>query len=177
MQYFIGIVPPIEYKNQITSFRNRWKHHQLNEVAEPHITVKAQGGLTEDLTWLKKVKIVCSTTQRFRLTLTEPSKFGNEVVFLGVQSKEIYNFHQLLVDTIAPSPELIKRYFEMDAFHPHLTLGQTHWGMEESEIEEMRLTSTHVLAPFPSFTVTRIRVYQEVEPNQYVSFEDIPLAR
>ncbi|KQY94739.1 2'-5' RNA ligase [Paenibacillus sp. Root52] len=177
MQYFIAIVPPDDYKDQITSFRNRWEHHRLNEVAEPHITVKAQGGLTADLTWLDKVKVLCSSVQRFQLTFIEPSAFGKEVVFLGVRSKEIYEFHRLLVGTVAPPSELIKQYFELDEFHPHLTLGQTHWGMQESEVEEMKLTSKHALAPFPTFMVTHVRVYQEVEPNRYAPFEDIPLTR
>jgi hypothetical protein len=79
------------------------------------------------------------------------------------------------VDTIAPSPELIKRYLELDRFHPHLTLGQTYWGMKEPEIEEMKLAARNALAPFPAFDVTYIRVYKEIEPNKYVPFEDIQL--
>ncbi|WP_442599798.1 2'-5' RNA ligase family protein [Neobacillus sp. D3-1R] len=176
MQYFIGIVPPNEYKEQISSFRNRWDNNRLKEVVEPHITVKAQGGLTEDMTWLKRVREVCSSVQSFQLSLTEPATFGTAVIFLGVQSKEIYELHKLLVDTVSPLPELVERYFELDNFHPHLTLGQTYWGMKESEIEEMKLTSKNALAPFPTFNVTYIRVYKEIEPNKYVKFEDIQLA-
>lgn len=176
MQYFIGIVPPNEYKEQIALFCNLWHSNRLREVVEPHITVKAQGGLTEDLIWLEKVREVCSSVQSFQLSLTEPATFGNAVVFLGVQSKKIYEFHKQLVETVSPSPELIKRYFEWDNYHPHLTLGQTYWGMKESEIIEMEIASRNALAPFPTFKVTYVRVYKEIEPNKYEPFEDILLA-
>lgn len=136
MQYFIGIIPPDEYKAQIVSFCNRWGSNRLQEIVEPHITVKAQGGLTEDMVWLERIGNACLSVPGFQLSLTEPAMFGTSVVFLGVRSKEIYELHKLLVDTASPSPELIKRYFELDHFHPHLTMGQTCWGMKESEIEK-----------------------------------------
>lgn len=176
MQYFIGIVPPDDYKEQIVSFRNRWASNRLTDVVEPHITIKAQGGLTEDLGWLENVREICSSVQGFQISLSEPATFGTAVIFLSVESKEIYDLHKRLVYTVSPSPELIKRFLELDRFHPHLTLGQTHWGMKESEIEEMKLATRNALAPFPTFNVRYIRVYKEIEPNKYVPFEDIQLA-
>lgn len=176
MQYFIGIVPPDEYKEQIAKYRNRWVSNRLRDVVEPHITVKAQSGLTEDMSWLEVVKETCSSFQSFQLTLSEPATFGTAVTFLSVESDDIYDLHKRLVNTVSPSPELIKRYLELDRFHPHLTLGQTYWGMKESEIEEMKLAARNALAPFPTFDVTYVRVYKEIEPNKYVPFEDIQLA-
>jgi 2'-5' RNA ligase len=175
VQYFIGIVPPDEYKEQIATFRNRWASNRLKDVVEPHITVKAQSGLTEDMNWLENVRETCSSVQSFQLSLSEPATFETAVTFLNVESKDIYVLHKRLVDTVAPSPELIKRYLELDRFHPHLTLGQTYWGMKESEIEEMKLAARNALAPFPTFDVTYVRVYKEIEPNKYKPFEDIQL--
>jgi 2'-5' RNA ligase len=90
---------------------------------------------------------------RFQLSLAEPASFGSSVVYLTVQSKEIFELHRRLVDAVAPSPELIKRYFELDKYTPHLTLGQTEWGMDETELQEMKSEAAHALAPFPTFTV------------------------
>lgn len=177
MQYFIGIVPPDEYKEQVASFRNQWASNRLRDVVEPHITVKAQSGLTEDMRWLENVRITCSSFQSFQLTISEPATFGTAVTFLSVESKEIYDLHKLLVVTVSPSPELIKRYLELDRYHPHLTLGQTYWGMTETEIEEMKLAAKDALALFPTFDVKYVRIYKEVKPNVYVPFEDIHLAR
>jgi len=75
-----------------------------------------------------------------------------------------------------PSPELIERYFELDSYTPHLTLGQTFWGMSETELEVMKSDARIALAPFPTFTVAHVRIYKEIEPDKYVPFEDIQLA-
>ncbi|KQX51234.1 MULTISPECIES: 2'-5' RNA ligase family protein [unclassified Paenibacillus] len=177
MQYFIGIVPPDEYKEQIAAFRNRWVSNRLKDVVEPHITVKAQGGLTEDTRWLDNVREICTSIKSFRLSMSGPATFGSAVIFLGVESEEIYVLHKLLVDKVSPSPELIDRYFELGRFHPHLTLGQTYWGMNENEIAEMKLAAIHDLAPFPTFQVNYVRIYKEIEQNKYEPFEDIQFVR
>jgi 2'-5' RNA ligase len=65
---------------------------------------------------------------------------------------------------------------EMERFVPHLTLGQTHWGMSSREIVEMKACASMELAPFPTFTVDFVRVYQEIEKDVYVPYEDVPLA-
>lgn len=44
-EYFIGIVPPKEYLKRIELFQTKWMNHL---GVEPHITLKAQGGLTPD---------------------------------------------------------------------------------------------------------------------------------
>lgn len=175
MQYFIGIVPPDEYKRQIAAFRDRWASNGLREVVEPHITVKAQSGLTQDLVWLGQVRKACASFTRFRISLSEPSTYGTAVVYLSVESQEIYDLHRRLMAAAAPSPELVFRY-ELDGYHPHLTLGQTRFGMQETEILEMSEQAKAALAPFPAFEATAVRVYREITPNKYVPFEDIKLA-
>lgn len=182
MQFFIGIVPPEDYKEQISvfrnkwakTFRNRWDNNGFRDPVEPHITVKAKYGLTEDMNWLEKVRETCSSFPIFQLTLSEPATFGTAVTFLSVESKEIYNLHKNLVDAVSPPPELIERNIELDNFIPHLSLGQTKWGMSEAEIIEMKLAAREALSPFPSFDVTFVRVF-DIKKN--APFEDIKLAK
>jgi len=176
MQYFIGVVPPDEYQRRIVAFQKRWSNNRLYEVVEPHITVKAQGGLTLDLDWLDRVKDVCESVPCFRLFLTEPQLFGNEVLYLGTKSQEVVELHRRLVNAVSPVPELIQQYFELELYTPHLTLGQTYWGMTESELEEMRYEARTDLMPFPTFVVTFVRIYREMEPNKYEPFKDIQLS-
>lgn len=176
MNYFIGISLPHDYKRKIAAFRDRWSNNRINDVAEPHITVKAQGGLTADLHWLANVRQTCSLMQGFQLSLSEPGSFGSSVAFLSVgTNKDVLELHKRLVDAISPSQELLDDYFEMDKYHPHLTLGQTYWGLNETEIQEMKRLAIDELAPFPTFAVNDVRVYIEVESNKYVPFADIPL--
>ncbi|MBP1997025.1 2'-5' RNA ligase [Paenibacillus eucommiae] len=88
----------------------------------------------------------------------------------------IFELHRRLVEAVKPSQEQIRRYFELDSYTPHFTLGQTYWGMNEKEIEEMKSDARNALPPFPTFSVTHVRVYKEVEPDKYVPYEDIRLA-
>jgi len=111
VQFFIGIVPPDDYKEQIAAFRNQWTSNRLKDVVEPHITVKAQSGLTEDMNWLESVRETCRSYQSFKLTLSEPATFGTAVTFLSVESKEIYDLHKCLMDVVSPPPELINSTF------------------------------------------------------------------
>ncbi|MEH6891977.1 hypothetical protein V7024_20295 [Bacillus sp. JJ864] len=41
------------FKEKIIKVQHRWENNLLVDVVEPHITVKAQGGLTADLDGLK----------------------------------------------------------------------------------------------------------------------------
>lgn len=77
MQYFIGIVPPQEYMEKIIHFQKNWKSNGVVNVVEPHITLKAQGGLTTDLRWLNDLEKLCRGFLPFRITLTEPKFFGD----------------------------------------------------------------------------------------------------
>jgi len=176
MQYFIGIVPPEDYQQKIVAFQRRCTNNRLYEVVEPHITVKAQGGLTADMRWLNKIREVCSEFPRFPVSLTEPASFGRDVVYLGVTSNRIFELHRQMVSAVSPSSELIQRYFELDMYTPHLTLGQAYWGMNKSELEDMKAEARTDLRPFPTFTVEYVRIYEEAEPNTYQQFEDIQLA-
>jgi 2'-5' RNA ligase len=175
MQYFAGIVPPNEYKHKVVKFQQKWDNNNMWRLVEPHITVKAQSGLTADLSWLDAIRRVCASTEPFTVSLSHPETFADAVAYLSVQSSRLRLFHEQLVDAVSPPPEVMERYMEMDQFIPHLTLGQTNWGMTPQEIMEMTANASMELAPFPSFTVDFIRVYQETEKDIYEPYEDIRL--
>ncbi|KRF21733.1 2'-5' RNA ligase family protein [Paenibacillus sp. Soil787] len=175
MQYFIGVVPPLEYMEKIICFQKNWKSNGVINVVEPHITLKAQGGLTPDIRWLGDLEKLCREISPFRIILTEPKFFGDYVVYLSMQSEELYQLHNKIVKLINPSNELIKKYFELQDFVPHLTLGKTFFGMSSNELNEMAIEARRLLTPYPTFVVDQIRVYQEFEPLKYISYKDIAL--
>ncbi|ULL15912.1 2'-5' RNA ligase family protein [Paenibacillus sp. H1-7] len=174
-EFFVGIVPPEPYLKQVVSFQQRWSSNRLPDMVEPHITVKAQGGLTWDMGWLGRCKEVCQAIPPFELAITAPLSFGDEVVFLGVHSSRILELHRQLVHAVSPSIEQLEQYFELDRYVPHMTLGQTHWGMTQSELAAMKSEAGKALSPYPAFTVTHLRVYQLEANHSYVPFEDILL--
>jgi 2'-5' RNA ligase len=76
VEYFIGIVPPEEYLKRIERFQRRWMNYL---GVAPHITLKAQGGLTPDKTWIAKVKKVCENFKPFQVSLGKPMYFGDSI--------------------------------------------------------------------------------------------------
>ena len=178
-EYFIGIVPPKEYMERIEHFQRKWMNHL---GVEPHVTLKAQGGLTTDEKWIDKVKKVCENFKSFQLSLDKPMYFGHTILYLSVTSNDLYNLHQEIVQEISPSEDLIKQYFELDDFVPHLTLGKEVYGgsistgMSKQELNNMEKLVDKELTPYPTFEVTFIRIYElNNEMQRYVKYVDISL--
>lgn len=160
MKYFIGIVPPKQETKRIDQFRLRWENNQLPKVVEPHVTLKAQGGLTEDKKWIEPICQVCERFHSFQLAFNKPQFFFDNILYLSVLSEEIYLLHQQIVRAVSPPDESIKQFFELDAYVPHLTLGKSMSGLTKEELIQMSNCSEEELLPIPSFLVNFIRVYQ-----------------
>ena len=179
VEYFIGIVPPEEYLERVKHFQNKWIKQS---GVEPHITLKAQGGLTLDKRWIDQVQKVCETFKPFQMSLGEPKYFGDTILYLSVNSHNLHELHQEIVRIISPSEELIKQYFELDAFIPHLTLGKEQYGgnistgLSKKELKEMERLADSELTPYPKFEVNFIRVYElNIEKRRYEKYIDISL--
>jgi hypothetical protein len=65
--------------------------------------------------------------------------------------------HQKIVNEISPSEDLIKQYFELEAFVPHLTLGKEQYsgnistGISKKELKEMETIADKELKTIPYF--------------------------
>lgn len=175
MQFFIGIVPPKDYKQRVMDFQRQWKNHKNPTVVEPHITLKAQGGLTIDQNWMSKVESVCKMCSPFPIALGEPAFFGEDVLYLSMKSAELEELHAKIVKFINPDPPLIKKYFELDDYVPHMTLAKSD-EVSGQDLKQMEKAATKILSPYPTFDVHFIRVYQEIEPNTYEKLVDLSLA-
>lgn len=180
VEYFIGIVPPKDYLCRIEKFQNKWMR-QLG--VEPHITLKAQGGLTSDEKWVAKVCNVCERVKPFQVSLDEPKYFGDNILYLSVISNGLIHLHQEVLQEIAPPKHLIKQYFEGDEYVPHLTLGTEYVsndlknGLSTIDLNEMEKLSNEILSPFPSFEVDFIRVYKlNIQKKIYEKHFDISLS-
>ncbi|MBT2636668.1 2'-5' RNA ligase family protein [Bacillus sp. ISL-39] len=179
VEYFIGIVPPEDYLTKIIQFQSKWVRHL---GVEPHITLKAQGGLAPDKKWIDKVQRVCENFNPFQVSLGKPMYFGDNILYLSVSSHELHQLHEKIVQEILPSEELIQQYFELDAFVPHLTLGKEQYGgnistgLSKKELKEMESLADIELSPYPKFEVNFIRVYQlNNEKQRYEKYLDITL--
>lgn len=181
MEYFIGIVPPEDYLTKIIHFQSKWVRHL---GVEPHITLKAQGGLTPDKTWINKIQKVCENFKPFQVLLGKPRYFVDNILYLSVNSNELHKLHHKIVQEVSPSEELVKQYFELDGFVPHLTLGKEQYsgtistGLSKKELKEMESSAAIELSPYPEFEVNFIRVYQlNREKQRYEKYLDITLGK
>lgn len=179
MQYFIGIPLPDDLKKRIVSFQKSFENNKVPLMVEPHITVKAQGGLSEDKSWIPSIENVVKNYSVFEVSFTDVDSFGEHVAFLVPSSgKELIGLHKILVDTIRPNAELIEKYFEGDNYHFHLTLAGTSWGMTSEELISVKKRAKNELLDLPKFTVSFIRVYERKDSDKpYERLLDIPLQK
>lgn len=174
--YFIGIVPPEDYLERIQLFQSRWINFS---GVEPHITLKAQGGLTRDQKWLDPIKEACKGIQPFQITLGGPDYFGGTILYLSVESEQLFHVHRKIVEAVDPSEADINHYFELDAYVPHLTLGKETYGgnistgLTKEQLHEMERDAEEELSPFPSFEASFLRIYQ-LNGKRYEPIMDIP---
>ncbi len=171
--YFIGIVPPEDYLKRIVKFQSKWMEHLR---VEPHVTLKAQGGLTLDKKWINKVRNVCKDFPPFSLAFNQPRYFGESILYLSVHSSQLYELHERIVREISPSNKLVKAYFELDDFVPHLTLGKELYGLSKQHLKDMKVSAEMELTPYREFEVEFIRIYERKrELQRYEKLVDIDL--
>ncbi|MCA1011630.1 2'-5' RNA ligase family protein [Halobacillus halophilus] len=172
-EYFIGIVPPEAYMERVEHFREQWMDYS---IVEPHITLKAQGGLSPDLKWIERIRKVCENVRPFSIQIAEPAYFGEQVLYLSVHSEALVHLHEYIVREISPTDEQVKKYFELDDFVPHLTLAKEAFGLSKQNLVEMEKAALIKLSPFPQFKVEFIRIYErKTHADRYETFEDIYL--
>ncbi|MCM3611651.1 2'-5' RNA ligase family protein [Planococcus sp. MERTA32b] len=178
MQYFIGVVPPESELQKLKEFRKQWPANRIDDLVEPHITLKAQGGLSADEGWLENVKAAVADFLAFRVQLAEPRFFGEDVLYLSMDSPEVSELHSVLVEAVGTSPEQIARYFELDQFVAHLTLAKTSHGVSKGELKKMAEAASQELTPYPVFSVDSIWIYRKADDQRgYVKYMDVPLKR
>ncbi len=174
VEYFIAITPSKEYGEIITRFQRSWPNNALPDFVEPHITVKSQAGLNEDEYWIDSIKTICRNFAMFNLSLKGVKSFGKSVVYLGVESDRIHVLHRKIVEAISPNPENSRRYYELDLYEPHLTLGSKEFGMSEVELSEMKKLANNRLHDFQPFIVKSLKIYKLSE-TKYQKIHEIDL--
>lgn len=178
MKFFIGIVPPTETKEKIFQFQRSFPSNKVPYFHEPHITLKAPNGLTEDKSWLPKVTALAATYPKFQIVLDGLDGFDDKVLFLNpIFSQELMDLHIELVSLLSLNIKSNNNFYEGSVYHPHLTLGETTWGgMTKEELKIMRKRAESELYNIPPFQVDFVRVFQKEQDGEpYKKLLDIPL--
>ena len=162
MDHGIAILPPAELSRKIRLLQCQFGDNGI----EPHITVKAQGGLGDNLKWFELAKEIARKTPPIHVTLGDIKKFGNEVLYISVDSPGIITLHNEILDKLDLHDEIIERFFERDLFTPHLTLGRTQTGYKHEDFPKMKELAEELLANSETgFYATFMRVYSIEKGN------------
>ena len=135
----------------------------------PHITVKSPNGLTPDLKWISRVRIVAEQVAPFRVKIDQPGTFGDRVLFLSVDSPGLVELHRRVLDVVS-------RAVDIDAervFVPHLTLSISRHAQGLPPFEEL-VSTLRDLEAFEVFDLTVFR--REESSSHYQSWTRLPLA-
>ena len=166
MRFFIGIVPPSPTLEKIADFQKSSSSNRVPFWTEPHITVKAQSGFTDNKKWLEKVEPAVKNFGSIDIALDGLDTFDQGVLFLKVKSEKISALHDILLETIDPSLEDRKKYFELESYNPHLTLGGIDFGMSKKELDTMQVKAEKILLPvLQDFSADFIRIYMQEKPG------------
>lgn len=166
---------PKELEEKILSFQKRYPTNQLPYKYKPHITVKASLGLTDDMEWLMKVKEVCSKTKPFVVKTDSINTFGDfDVVYLNADSPDIKALHKDIVNQFNYSKEEGTKFFELELYNPHISLGVVWDGMSKEELKQLKIDAINEFQPYPSFMINELTLLQKVN-NEWSDVLRIPL--
>jgi len=172
MQYGLVVVPPSGLAERIRAFQDT--HLAAPPLAEPHITVKAPGGLGADEAWLDGVRSTAAHFPAFRTGIGSVAMFGTDILYLRVEPCEaLVRLHAALLAVVNPSPALIERHFEGPAYVAHLTLA----GPGIPALQAIKAAAEKTFTEHETFDVRFLRVLRQAEPGgPYRPYRDLPLA-
>jgi 2'-5' RNA ligase len=160
-KYFVGIELPEPTRSVVRAVMV-----EMGDLAPlPHITVKAPGGLTPDLTWLAGVEDVARHSQPFLVSFGPPGTFGVHVLYLSVHAEQLNRLHDQLVQSVALTSSDVGNSIEGGEYVPHITLARFDAG------EDDRLRSAQSLAsglpPLEPCVAREIVVFRKDDDGPY----------
>ncbi len=170
--YFIAISPPDPLYAQVVNFQMG----KACRLVEPHITLKAQGGLVDPPTWAEIVRSICIVTPPFPVEVGGVHSFNKDVIYIDVASPGILSLHHVLLNALRPTEEEILRDHEMEGYVPHLTLAQNIPGWDIDNFEDVLHEAEARFTNFSKFQCRSVKIYRSAAPHgQYRVFKEYKL--
>lgn len=167
VKYGLGLPLPEDCALLIERFRSgkaAWAVRPMR--SDPHVSIKGPAGLSESSDILDTIAEVAAHVPPFPLQLTGPAMFDTEpTLYLGVDSPGWWQLHRMLVDSIAARTGAEMHPWETSGWIPHATVlrAKPELGGQRDEIIE---AAAQVLAPFPCFQVTMVRMYGQANTSR-----------
>ena len=109
---FVGLRPPPVLAERARS----WQRSLGHEITAPHVTLKAPGRLSAPQ--ILACREACRHAAPFQVRIGGVGSFGERVIFLRAEGPNLTALHCALVAAVGQEPG----GFELDGYHPHLTL-------------------------------------------------------
>lgn len=172
-EYTFAIVPTFNICDKIMTVREKYKYESSSE---PHITLKASCGISDDMKWLSECQSIISSFGKFEVTVGLPNYFGNkDVLYLEIISDELIELHKRLVSVFDPDEEQFRKCFELEYYKPHITIARKS-RLSESVIEEMRKDISPYFGSEHVFSVSSVGLfYRENNKEKFRKKIDIEI--
>jgi 2'-5' RNA ligase len=130
---FLAIVPPREIADVIQDLQRRIG---VDTSVLPHVTVKAQPGLSLDGSWRHAVADALARRGRAHLSFTAVDWFGSGIVYLAV-SDAATELHWTILHAVESVVRGDRFEYDGDAYVPHLTLGAEFAGATGHQLDAL----------------------------------------
>ncbi len=158
---FVGLRPPPVLAGRALA----WQRSLGHEITEPHVTLKAPGRLSGPQ--ISACREACRQALPFQVRVGGVGRFGERVVFLRAEGPGLTALHRALVAAVGQEPG----GFELDGYHPHLTLA-VNWrpmrlGQSWAEVLASAEAEFADLERTPlDFTAREVVLYRKDAPGQ-----------
>ncbi|MCX6754890.1 MAG: GrpB family protein [Candidatus Nomurabacteria bacterium] len=174
-KYFIAIPILGQVKDLVLNIHKIYSLDSVLLLAEPHITIKAPGGLLPNELWIANFEEIIKNYKSFRLSFKNIGVFNNSVLYLESDSKILIDMHNKLINKLNCSPELKSRYFEGSQYIPHTTLIQFKKGFY-SDIIKKDIESELLKIKNTKMEVKEIFIYKQSKPEDtFIQYKTIKL--
>jgi 2'-5' RNA ligase len=167
-RYFIGITLPEDLIENIARIqRNLFVAHKVMPPLVPHITLLDPNTLNsvDAVQFLPKVKDITHAYLPVDISLTQTALFGRRVFHIAIESPELLELQQQLVDLL---PEAVRiKYQSGRPFRPHATIVQAKPSQNLSpRLIECFKQQVDPLLP-RNFTAESLTQFQWLRPRTY----------
>ena len=130
---FLGVVPPASVAEEIVALQ---RAAGVEASVLPHVTVKAQPGLSDGNAWRPSVAAAVQRFEPFDLEVGGVRWFGHGIVYLATTGR-IDELHRRVLDAVEAVVDEGRFEYEGDDYVPHLTLAAEFAGATRPQLDEV----------------------------------------
>ena len=155
--FFIGVEPPAELAEQVRHWQGGWGH----SITAAHVTLRAPARLSPDQR--RACQEAVQRAHPFTVELGGVQTFSERVIYLEASGAGLAALHAALVAAV----DLPAGEFELECYHPHLTLAyRPHTGSWPQLLASAETEFAGLAREPLRFQVRQAALFGKEEPGQ-----------